>query len=135
MCVWGTAQLVWQCFMADVCQSLTVPTQKEVLQINHEHGEVVGDLLLFRENLKQQWNNGKTSAPVRSHSPRVSCAFINTLLHSCLRELLGVFAYSAPKSHIQLLCMFPLRVFFAASGSPQRHWFIFRTCTGGHQLY
>lgn len=64
-------------------------------------------------NLKQRRNNGRTSTPVRSHSPKVSCAFINTPLHSCPSELWRVFAYPAPKSHIQLICMFPFRAFFS----------------------
>lgn len=41
------------------------PPQKEVLQINHEHGEVLGDLLLFPgkkpQTAVEQWEDKRSS--------------------------------------------------------------------------
>lgn len=54
----------------------------------------------------------------------------------CLRAALGVFAYSALKSHIQFICMFPFWFGGAFPLADRRaSGLFFRTCTWGHQLY
>lgn len=54
----------------------------------------------------------------------------------CLRAALRVFAYSALKSHIQFICMFPFWFGGAFPLADRRaSGLFFRTCTWGHQLY